>query len=169
MKTFGVVIDIPEPIAERLRSEREALGDPEARLIPPHITIVGPVSIDPDAMSAVEDHIESAVEGCAPFRIELRGTGTFRPVSAVVFVAVVEGMDGCSDLERRVRSGPLEVDLRFPYHPHVTVALDLDDAKLVQALESLSGFVDSFTVEAIRLYELDDTGWTPKRTFALSG
>ena len=169
MKTFGVIIDVPEPHAERLRVAREALGDPEARLVPPHVTIVAPVSIDPEEMPAVEEHIERALVGCGPFRMHLRGTGTFRPVTPVVFVTVAEGIPGCEDLERRMRCGPLAVDLRFPYHPHVTVAFDLAPAALDDAFASLATFDAAFTVDSVRLYELDDLGWSVRRTYPLMG
>ena len=68
-----------------------------------------------------------------PFDIELRGTGTFRPVSPVVFVQLARGIGGCERLEQRVRPGPLTRDLPFPYHPHVTVAHDVADEALDRA------------------------------------
>ena len=167
MKTFGVVIDVPEPYAEQLRVAREEAGDPEARAIPPHITLVGPVSIDPEEMTAVEEHLERALAGRAPFRVHLRGTGTFRPVTPTVFVTVAEGISDCEDIERRIRCGPLAVDLRFPYHPHVTVAFDVPEVALDRAFESMSHFDAIFTVGETRLYELDDRAWRLRRAFAL--
>ena len=68
----------------------------------------------------------------------LSGTGTFRPVSPVVFVQVSRGIAHCEALERAVRSGPVERTLDFPYHPHVTVAHHLDEAALDRAFESLA-------------------------------
>ena len=60
-----------------------------------------------------------------PFVVTLVGTGTFRPVSDVVFVQVVDGARACDRLQEQVRTGPLERRLGFPYHPHVTVAHDV--------------------------------------------
>ena len=135
--------------------------------MPPHVTIVAPVSVDHEELPALEKHLERAVDGCAPFRMRLRGTGTFRPVSPVVFLAVAEGIPGCEDLERRVRCGPWAVDLRFPYHPHVTIALGLDDAALDDAFGALAQFEAVFEVEAIRLYELGDEGWRARAAYPL--
>ena len=42
--------------------------------------------------------------------MRLRGTGTFRPVSPVVFVNVAEGISRCELLADAVRRGPLEID-----------------------------------------------------------
>ena len=167
MKTFGVAIEIPEPYAADLRKAREAAGDAEAHSIPPHVTVVAPVSIDPEEMRAVEDHLADALQGVAPFRMRLRGTGTFRPISPVVFVAVADGIAACEELERRVRCGPLAIETRFPYHPHVTIALEVDDESLDRAFEDLAHFEADFMVDAVNLYELTDAGWSLSRTYAL--
>ncbi|MGI9196822.1 MAG: 2'-5' RNA ligase family protein [Candidatus Nanopelagicales bacterium] len=169
MSIFGVVIDVPEPHARVLTAARESFGDPEARHVPPHVTVVGPVSIDPEAMPSVDEHLEEAVRRCAPFWMHLRGTGTFRPVTPTVFVAVAEGIPGCEELERRIRCGPLGVDLRYPYHPHVTVAFDLPAESLDRAFEELADFDAVFTVDAVRLVELDDGRWQVRRAYALTG
>lgn len=169
MITVGVVIDVPEPHAERIRQARRTWDDPEAETIPPHVTIVAPVSVDPDEMPSLERHLAEAVEGRAPFRMRLRGTGTFRPISPVVFLAVAEGIPGCEDLERRIRCGPWAVDLRFPYHPHVTVAFELPEESLDLAFASMADFEVVFTVDAVRLYELRDGGWRSRQTYPLVG
>lgn len=169
MITVGVVIEVPEPYASRIREARLSWDDPEAESVPPHVTIVAPVSVDAEALPALEQHLARAVVGCAPFRMHLRGTGTFRPVSPVVFLAVAEGIPGCEDLERRVRCGPWAVDLRFPYHPHVTVAFNLGEEALDRAFEDLADFEAVFTVEGIRLYELVDDGWRARTTYPLAG
>ncbi len=85
--------------------------------------------------------------------MHLFGTGTFRPISPVVFVQVARGVADCELLERAIRSGPLDRALEFPYHPHVTVAHDVDDDALDEAYDGLAGFVARFTVESFQLFE----------------
>ncbi len=167
MSILGVALEIPEPYAEELRVARESFGDPEARTVPPHVTIVAPVSIDPGQWGEVERHLEDSVSGVAPFRMHLRGTGTFRPVTRVVFVAVAEGIPGCEEIERRVRRGPLALERTFPFHPHVTVALDLDDAALDEAFSALADYEAVFPVERLSLYELEAHHWRVRREFRL--
>ena len=58
---------------------------------------------------------------------------------------LAEGISGCEQLAFSVRRGPLEVDLAFPYHPHVTVAHHLADAQLDRAFDELASFECSFT------------------------
>ena len=91
----------------------------------------------------------SAASGIEAFRIHLRGTGTFRPVSPVVFVMLAEGIASCEQLAASVRRGPLEVDLAYPYHPHVTVAHHLGDDSLDQAFGDLASFECAFEVDRL--------------------
>ena len=168
MPTIGVAIALPEPWASELQDYRTALGDETATLIPTHITLVPPVDLTEDQIDAAEGHLEAAASSAEPFEIHLRGTGTFRPVSPVVFVTVVEGISSCEQLADAVRRGPLEVDLRFPYHPHVTIAHHLDDATLDRAFGELAHFECSFDAVSFSLYvHDDDTGWVPTREFGL--
>jgi 2'-5' RNA ligase len=91
-------------------------------------------------------------------------------VSPVVFVMLAEGISSCEVLQSLVRSGPLEVSLRFPYHPHVTVAHDVDRASLDKAFRVLADYDCSFEVAMFCRYEHGEDGvWRPQRGFALSG
>ena len=168
MRTIGVAIAIPEPWASQLQDYRTSLGDATATMIPTHITLVPPTEIHDDLLSDVESHLGTAASRVAPFSVHLRGTGTFRPVSPVVFVAVVQGISGCEQLANAVRQGPLDQKLTFPYHPHVTIAHDLPDASLDKAFGELADFECEWSVEEFHLYVHDDTdGWRPTREFAL--
>lgn len=167
MITVGVVIDVPEPIAGTITVARRSWGDPEADIIPPHVTLVAPVSLDPEALPAVEEHIARACAGAEPFRVRLRGTATFRPVSPVVFLPLAEGISGCELLETALRTGPLAIDLRFPYHPHVTIAAELAEDALDQAFVALAGFDEHFSVDRVALYSLEPTGWVRRREYTV--
>ena len=113
-------------------------------------------------------HLAQAASAVAPFDIHLRGTGTFRPVSPVVFVTLAEGISGCEVLASAVRQGPLEVELHYPYHPHVTIAHHLDDPALDRAFAELADFECRFRVDAFSLYVHDaDAGWQATDHFAL--
>jgi 2'-5' RNA ligase len=167
--TIGVAVAIPEPWATQLQDYRTSVGDTTATQIPTHITLIPPVVVPADELAGVETHLERASSQVAEFRIHLRGTGTFRPTSPVVFVSVVEGISSCEVLADAVRRGPLAVDLRFPYHPHVTIAHHLSDAQLDRAFRELADFECEFTARGFWLYVHDDgAGWQPTREFALS-
>ncbi len=168
-RTIGVAIAVPEPWGPQLQAYRESLGDSTAPGIPTHITLMPPFQVDRADLPAVDQHLAEASAMNVSFRVHLRGTGTFRPVSPVVFVTVAEGIAGCEQLALSVRRGPLECDLRFPYHPHVTVAHDLEEPQLDRAFKELADFECSFDVDTFSLYvHHEDKGWVPTRHYALT-
>ncbi|MEO5608409.1 MAG: 2'-5' RNA ligase family protein [Ornithinibacter sp.] len=168
MSTYGVAVTIPDPWGPELQQAREAFGDSMAPAIPPHVTLLPPTDIPPEELDDFTEHL-GRVAGAAPsFRMVLSGTGTFRPVSPVVFVQVSHGISACEGLERQVRRGPVARTLEFPYHPHVTVAHKLDDDCLDHAFDTLAGFRCDFMVSGIELYHHDTDGvWRVLRSFAL--
>lgn len=165
--TIGVAIAIPEPAASLLQEYRITIGDPTAPGVPTHITLIPPTEVDHD-LSPIVEHLEQAAATIEPFQVHLRGTGTFRPVSPVVFVGLVEGISQCEALADVVRRGPLAVDIGFPYHPHVTVAHQVDDATLDRAFAELADFECVFDVTEFHLYvHRGAEGWVPTRGFEL--
>ena len=170
MTTIGVAIAVPDPWGGWLQEYRSELGDDTASGIPTHVTLLPPFVIDQDDLPKIEQHLAEASAMHHAFGIHLRGTGTFRPVSPVVFVTLAEGISECEQLAFSVRRGPLSADQMFPYHPHVTVAHHLDDDTLDRAFERPR-------VVRVRLRRrpvLTSTctghraGWVPTRDFALT-
>lgn len=167
--TIGVAIAVPDPWGAQLQAYRTSLGDQRAAGIPTHVTVVPPQRIGPGDQAVVEQHLAEAAVGICAFRIHLRGTGTFRPVSPVVFVTLAEGIGGCEELASSVRRGPLDIDREFPYHPHVTVAQHLPDDVLDRAFTELADFECDFVVDRFSLYVHDPMdGWAPTRDFTLT-
>ena len=167
--TIGVAIAVPEPWGEQLQSYRAELGDTTAQGIPTHVTLMPPFEVDEAAVPFIEKHLAAAAELNSVFRIHLRGTGTFRPVSPVVFVMLAEGISRCEQLALSVRSGPLATELQFPYHPHVTIAHHLADESLDRAFDDLATFECDFVVDRFSLYvHHDEAGWVPTRDFVLT-
>jgi 2'-5' RNA ligase len=168
MPTIGVALAIPEPWATELQEYRTSVGDATATMIPTHITLVPPIEVEDVDIPEIEAHLSEVAARVNGFCVHLRGTGTFRPVSPVVFVTVAEGISQCEQLAAAVREGPLKVELQFPYHPHVTIAHHLPDEALDRAFEELATFECIFEVEEFHLYVHDGlTGWRPTRDFPL--
>lgn len=168
MTTIGVAVAIPEPWGSHLQDYRTRLGDESAAGIPTHITLMPPVDVDEVLVPSILDHLWSVAESATPFAVHLRGTGTFRPVSPVVFVNVVEGISSCEVLASAVCKGPLAIDAQFPYHPHVTIAHHLADDLLDRAFYEMSTFSCRFTVDHVTMYvHHDEHGWTPARQLPL--
>jgi 2'-5' RNA ligase len=168
--TIGISVAVPEPWGQQLQDYRVALGDESARLIPTHVTLVPPYEVSAAEFARVVEHLESVATTTASFHVHLRGTGTFRPVSPVVFINVVDGIAACEQVAERLRGGLADADLRFPYHPHVTIAHELDEPLLDRAYAELADFEASFEVIDIHLYEHDPVdGWRPTRSVVLAG
>ena len=146
---IGVSIAIPPPYGDELQRWRASFGDPLADSIPTHVTLLPPTEVPAEDLDEVRAHLESVAKTTAPFRMTLRGTGTFRPVSPVVFVQVAGGLAECEQLERAIRGGPLHRDLAFNYHPHVTVAHHVDEAAMDRAFEDLAAYTCTFEVRGV--------------------
>jgi 2'-5' RNA ligase len=165
-RDFGVAIGLPEPYTSELQGWRERLGDPNARGIPPHITLLPPTALHTDDLPEVEEHLRRIAAEESSFVVHLRGTATFRPVSPVVFVPLARGISECERLEAQVRSGPLTRETGFPYHPHVTVAHDLGEDVLDHAFDALADYDARFTVWGFTLFEQGpDHVWRPQRDY----
>ncbi|MGW4030089.1 2'-5' RNA ligase family protein [Streptomyces sp. NPDC004838] len=170
--TLGVSIAVPEPYGSLLQERRAGFGDPAAYGIPTHVTLLPPTEADPRALPAIEAHLAEVAAAGRPFPMRLAGTGTFRPVSPVVFVQVVEGAAACSRLQRRVRdeSGPLVRELQFSYHPHVTVAHCIPDEAMDRAYAELADFEAAWTCASFALYEQGpDAVWRKLHEYAFGG
>ena len=168
---IGVAIDIPEPWGSELTRRRAAAGDPQAAYTPAHVTLLGPTEVATESLPAVEKHLEALAEGQRPFTIHLRGTGTFRPITEVVFVTLAMGISECELLAAAIAEAEaVHRDARFPYHPHVTIAHDVPPAALDAAFEDLADFSARFDVTSFTLFSHGGEGpWRPRRDFPLGG
>jgi 2'-5' RNA ligase len=170
VRSIGVAVGIPEPWGSQLDECRAESGDPMAALIPSHLTLLGPTEVDdtPAVAAKIGEHLLSVAAAHRPFQLHLRGTGTFRPLTQVVFVAVAAGIGECELLASDIRSGPLARDLRYPYHPHVTVAHDVSTEALDGVFDRLATFEARFPIDGFTLYEHGEDGrWYPRRRFNL--
>ncbi|MER6569089.1 2'-5' RNA ligase family protein [Streptomyces sp. NPDC001093] len=170
--TIGVSIAVPEPHGSLLQERRAGFGDAAAHGIPTHVTLLPPTELDESELAAVEAHLTEVAAGGRPFPMRLSGTGTFRPLSPVVYVRVVQGAEDCTLLQQRVRaaSGPVARELQFPYHPHVTVAHGIDEAAMDRAFEELAGFDAQWPCTGFALYEQGADGvWRKLREYTFGG
>ena len=167
---LGVVVSVPEPWAQLLVDWRTKVGDPQASLVPPHVTLLPPTEVRLRERDAISEHLARVARRHPPFDVHLSGTGTFRPVSEVVFVAVALGIADCELIATDVRSGPLARSLNFPYHPHVTVAHDVPSDMLDVAYAGLSELHAEFRVESFTEFEqLPDGAWAVACEYPLTG
>ena len=168
--TIGIAIDIPSPWGELLTRRRIVAGDPAGSQVPAHLTLLGPTVIDADQLPTIDSYLESIATAQPPFVVRLRGAGTFRPVTEVVYVEVAEGAAVCRQLAAAMQAAPGITAARFPYHPHVTVAQNVSADALDAVTADLADFDAEFTVPAFTLFEHATAGsWRPDREYQLGG
>ncbi len=168
--TIGVSIPVPDPHGSFLQACRAEFGDPAAWDIPAHITLLPPTVLDEQTYAEFLAHCRKVASQHAPFDVVLRGTGTFRPVSDVVFMQVARGVSACEELEADLRSGPVRRELAYYYHPHVTIAHNVAAEALDRAFEELAHYGVVFAATSYHVYELGaDEVWRPVHEFKLSG
>ena len=167
--TIGVAIAIPEPWATELQDYRLRIGDPTASGVPSHITLIPPIDVDGTSPRSRRtssrppqrhDRLPgtSARNGYLPARV----TGRLHHVSP-------RGSPSASSSPTTYGDGPLDLDLDFPYHPHVTVAHHLGDDELDRAFDDLGDFECSFDVADFHLYVHEgELGWQSSRSFPLN-
>lgn len=167
---IGVVVPIPEPWAQLLVDWRAKVGDPQANVVPPHVTLLPPTEVACSERTMISAHLAQVARSHPPFDMHLSGTGTFTPVSDVVFVAVARGIGNCELIANDVRRGPLARSLAFPYHPHVTVAHDVTGDMLELAYSGLADLSAEFHVAHFTEYEQTPSGvWAVAREYPLTG
>ncbi|WP_184539834.1 2'-5' RNA ligase family protein [Micromonospora polyrhachis] len=171
MTQVGIAVDIPEPWGSYLTRRRAEAGDPQATFVPAHLTLLGPTEIPLASLPVVEERLAEVAVAHPSYTLHLRGTGTFRPVTEVVFVTVAAGISECEQLAAAIGAVPeLQREHRFPYHPHVTVAQDVAPEALDQVYEDLAGFSARFEVAAFTLFSHSgEARWQPRRDFRLGG
>ena len=166
--TVGVVLTVPEPWGEELQERRAGYGDTVAWTIPTHITLLPPTQVPEERLDAVDAHLSHVASSRSPFTVLLQGSGTFRPVTQTSYVVVAQGGEICTTLADLVRAGPLRRRLPFPFHPHVTMAVDLADDVHDRVEEEMSSFSAEFLVAEVDRYVLAEHGvWESVAGFPL--
>ncbi len=169
-KVLGIAIAVPDPLGALLTEWRVKVGDPLAQLIPPHVTLLPPTEVAGMAPAEVREHLDAVAVRHAPFELHLVGTGSFRPVSQVVFVNVADGISSCEALADDIRTGPLGRSLNFPYHPHITIAHDVAPDMLELAYEGLGSVDARIEVDAFCAFAREESGrWVPVERYPLRG
>lgn len=167
---LGVAIAVPDPLGSLLTEWRVKVGDPLGQLIPPHVTLLPPTEVAGMEPAELRGHLEAVAARHPPFGIHLFGTGSFRPVSQVVFVNVADGISSCEALADDIRTGPLGRSLNFPYHPHVTIAQDVAPDMLDLAYQGLGDVDERVEVDAFSAFSREASGrWVPVERYPLQG
>ena len=129
---FALVAYLPDPLARFLDDLRiELIPDCKPRA---HVTILPPRPLYQDLKETVRQ-IADKSRGIPPFQIEIGTTAIF-DTSNVVYLGLSRGSRELYELYRTLNSGRLRYEEPFKYHPHITIAqnIDREEAERVAAV-----------------------------------
>ena len=129
----ALVAYIPDPLArflDDLRIELTPSSKPRA-----HVTILPPRPHD-DVVDETIVRLASDARSFQPFRVEIGAVEVFA-ASNVVYLGLAAGAGEFSCLYGALNRGSLEFRESFPYHPHVTLAQDIQPGA-TQSLAALA-------------------------------
>jgi len=124
---YALVIYVPEPLGSFLDELRLKLVpdcNPHA-----HISVLPPRTL-PVAPEATIEEARGIVAGFPPFDIELGQIEVF-PVTDVIYISVESGTAHLQQMHHALNQGSLACNEPFPYHPHLTLAQDLEYGRVV--------------------------------------
>jgi 2'-5' RNA ligase len=140
-------------VAAEIDGLRRGLGDGALGRIPAHLTLVPPVNVRDDAMADVLAVLRAAARTSGPVDLRIGPAATFLPVTPVVYLTVGGDVDALHALRERVFVPPLARELTHPFVPHVTVADDMEPARIPAAVAALGDFVVDVRISAVHLLE----------------
>jgi 2'-5' RNA ligase len=122
INSFALVSYLPSPVGEFLdRLRMDLVCDCRAQA---HVTVLPPRPLicTPEATwRELAEHLHEI----QPFRVELGDVEIF-PVTQVVYLSVIAGGAELKRLHEKLNAGKLAFEEPFEYHPHVTLAQDLE-------------------------------------------
>ena len=162
-RRFGVALLIPWPMAAEIDALRRATGDGALGRIPSHLTLVPPVNVREDAVADALAVLRAAARTTRPFTVTLGPPATFLPDSPTLHLPVSgPGLDAVHELRDRIFTPPLERPLSWPFVPHVTLADEMEPARIGAAIDALAGYRAAVRFDRVHLLE-EGKGrvWTP--------
>lgn len=152
-RRLGVALLIPSPAAVEIDGLRRALGDGARTRIPPHVTLVPPVNVPEESLGDALAVLRAAADRTPPLDIRIGPAATFHPVNPVVYLQVGGAVEGLAALRERVLVPPLERPITHAFVPHVTVADDMEPARIPAAVAALADYVVDVRVDTVHLLE----------------
>ena len=95
----------------------------------------------------------AAADQTPPLDLRIGPAATFHPVNPVVYLQVGGAEDALAALRDRVLVPPLERPITHPFVPHVTVADDMDPARIPAAVAALADYVADVRIDSVHLLE----------------
>lgn len=131
LNVFALVIYIPDPLGRFLDDLRRELApsyNPHA-----HVSVLPPRRLAVDWRRASEQ-AQSVAQAWRPFEVELTDISIF-PMTNVIYIEVGKGAEDLRGMHRRMNVASLAYEEPFAYHPHITLAQEIDAARVAEVSE----------------------------------
>jgi 2'-5' RNA ligase len=128
---YALVIYLPDPLGaylDNLRREMVPDCNPHA-----HVSVLPPRPL-PVAPEAAIEEARGIVGSFAPFDIELGRIEKF-DVTDVIYISVEDGAGQLRRMHETLTRGPLAYQEPFAYHPHVTLAQEIEEGHVASLAE----------------------------------
>ena len=128
---YALVIYLPDPLGaylDDLRREMVPGCNPHA-----HVSVLPPRPL-PVAPEAAIEEARGIVGGFAPFDIELGRIEKF-DVTDVIYISVEDGAGQLRRMHQTLTKGALAYQEPFAYHPHVTLAQEIEEGQVASLAE----------------------------------
>jgi 2'-5' RNA ligase/GNAT superfamily N-acetyltransferase len=159
------VLLLPEPVGSAVDVLRRALGADDVDRLPSHLTLVPPVNVRDDDMDSALDLLRDVAERTSPFPLRLGPTRTFLPTNPVLYLEVGGDVAPVDKVRDKIFRPPLERNLTWPFHPHVTLLDNGDESKIRSAVDALADVRFECVIDRVHLLqESNDDGvrsWHP--------
>ena len=167
-KEYAVVVFIPTQLERYVAPLRERY-DPDYDLVAAHISLVFPFRTDLllEELSVI---VAEEVARLEPLKLHLGSIGDFYPHAPVIYWKVKES-EALNALHKRLYA---RLDLPVPHGlfvPHVTVAKEISDHRLVLVKDKIAAYLpdESFEVKSVDLIApVAGNHWVSVRTFPIA-
>jgi 2'-5' RNA ligase len=153
LNSFALVGYLPDPIGRFVNQlRRELVPQCSARA---HVTILPPRPLACSADSAWRE-LRQRLAGEPPIQIELREVKLF-PASDVIYISIGYGYEELERLHRKLANGHCLFNEAWRYHPHITLAQQLDPTGVAASLDLAVHRWNEF--KSARCLALDHLTW----------
>lgn len=165
---YGIVL-FPSKALQNQANALRMRYDSHYSLIPPHITLKEPFTIEQDEFAATLKVLREIAENAWPAVIKMYKVDSFYPQSNVIFYKMYEH-ESLTYLYEKLHTEPFQANTKYRFIPHLTIGQDLSDTEHADILGRLK--LNTIEHEEIidrmqLLYQLENGLWTVYETFRL--
>lgn len=163
---YGIVIFPSKQIQDDANALRKRY-DPSYALIPPHITLKAPFTVDDSLRDTLVEELKEITKQIKPFKINIHKVSTFAPLNNVAYYKV-EPIPELTQLNERLNQGNFPKSSEYAFVPHITIAQKLTENEFSDVYDTLQLTQVEFedVVDRIQLcYQLENGSWTVYETF----